>query len=400
MTKGTRSVCWIMLFGLSWIGDPLCINSNRCFGQQISSWKKTTVYEGARCMTAIAGDFRQAGQTDFFVNAGSVSSFYPGPSLAQVIIDDSPEHNFIHCEAFDIDADGDQDIVGARYMPGLIVWFEHPQDAQHDRWLVHTIDDQVNGIHGLLRADVNRDGKLDLIANSAQPISKFPYSLVWYDVPDDPKKPWNRHVVADGDAPGLTHYMGFGDVNGDGFGDIATGAKGGPQAEEGTGDWFAWWQAPADSTGKWQKHLIATEQPGATNIHPVDVNRDGRMDFIASRGHGVGVIWFEATGNTQRPWVEHSIDATIKEPHSLTIADLDNDGDMDAATCAYGSKLVAWYENDGFGRFQTRIIDQGQEAYDIRAIDCDRDGDLDLVVAGRESNNALWYSNPLINSVE
>ena len=110
------------------------------------------------------------------------------------------------------------------------------------------------------------------------------------------------------------------------------------------------------------------------------------MDFVASRGHGKGVVWFE--GPT---WRRHDIDAEIKEPHCLVVVDLDADGDLDAATCAFGSKQAAWYENDGKGNFQKHVIGEDQESYDIRAIDMDRDGDLDLLVAGRASKNIVWY---------
>ena len=57
--------------------------------------------------------------------------------------------------------------------------------------------------------------------------------------------------------------------------------------------------------------MISDQEPGATNIHPADVNGDGKMDFIASRGHGRGVIWFEGPD-----WIWHDIDAEIKEPHA------------------------------------------------------------------------------------
>jgi len=138
---------------------------------------------------------------------------------------------------------------------------------------------------------------------------------------------WERFIFARKDAPGLTHYLGFGDVNGDGRPDAATGAKGGPHATPGTGDYFAWWEAPADPTQVREKHLVAKDQSGATNIHPADVNGDGKVDFIVSRGHGRGIVWFESPN-----WQEHIIHATMKEPHCLVVIDFDGDGDIDAAT--------------------------------------------------------------------
>ena len=86
--------------------------------------------------------------------------------------------------------------------------------------------------------------------------------------------------------------------------------------------------------------------------------------------------------------------ATLKEPHCLVAIDMDSDGDVDAATCGYGDKLVVWFKNDGHGRFTTHIVGREQESYDIRAVDIDVDGNLDLLIAGRGSQNVVWYENP------
>ena len=116
-------------------------------------------------------------------------------------------------------------------------------------------------------------------------------------------------------------------------------------------------------------------------------------DFIASRGHGRGVAWFEAPN-----WDEHVIHESIKEPHCLVVVDMDGDNDLDVATCGYGDKLAAWFENDGKGGFRTHIVGRNQESYDIRAVDLDVDGDLDLLIAGRGSKNVVWYENPSIRN--
>ena len=84
----------------------------------------------------------------------------------------------------------------------------------------------------------------------------------------------------------------------------------------------------------------------------------------------------------------------MKEPHCLAAIDMDDDGDIDAATCGYGSKVAAWYENDGKGAFTKHLVGENQESYDIRVIDMDRDRDLDILIAGRASNNVVWYENP------
>jgi len=354
-------------------------------------WRKHVVHEGLHTNTAIAGDFSKDGKPDIIANSGNKTRLFVAPDWREVILAEAEGHDFIHSEAFDVDGDGDLDWIGARYQPGLIVWLEQPERPLEQRWPLRWVDDQVNGIHGLLKGDLDADGRLDLIANSAQPLPPFPNSAAWFRVPTSPRSAerWERFIFADQDAPGLSHYFGVGDVNGDGRLDISLAAKGGPQAQPNTGEWFAWWEAPTDRTKPWTKHLLAEHQPGATNICPADLNGDGQTDFLATRGHDRGVIWFEAP-----TWRQHVIHESLLEPHSLVVLDLDADGDIDAATCAYGDRQALWFENDGQGRFTSHLVGADQAAYDIRAHDLDLDGHLDLLIAGQASQNVVWYENP------
>ena len=279
-----------------------------------AEWKKHVVHSGFHTATAVAADFAGDAKMDVISNSGGKTRLFVAPDWKEIVIDEAKERNCIHSQVMDVDADGDPDFVAARYSPGLIFWLERPQDPISDPWPYHLVDDEVNGIHGLLIGDVDRNGRVDLLATRALPDGPFPNSLVWHRPPTNPRsaKAWERHVFASRDAPGLSHYLEMGDVNGDGRPDAASAAKGGPPAVSGTGNWFAWWEAPADPEKVWTKHLIANNQPGATNIHPADVDGDGNVDFIASRGHGEGVVWFQAPS-----WTIHEIHPTLKGPHCL-----------------------------------------------------------------------------------
>lgn len=354
-----------------------------------SGWVRHVIASGFPNQTAVAADFTGDGKVDVITNNYKDTILYAAPDWKPTVLHSGV--HAIHSAVMDVDGDGRPDFIGARYSPGLVFWLERPKDALRDKWNFHVIDDAarggVDGIHGLALGDVDRDGKLDLIGNSAQPTGNFPNSLAWFRVPKSPRtaRQWERYIFADRDAPGLSHYLGFGDVNGDGRPDIASAAK----IAEG-GNWFAWWEQPKDPRKPWKKHLIAVNQEGATNILMADLDGDGKTDFVASRGHGKGVVWYQAPN-----WTPHEINADLTGPHDLAIGDLDGDGDIDVVTCAKDDFTLAWFENDGKGHFKTHIIYMDQAAYDIRLVDMDGDGDLDILVAGQESRNVVWYENRL-----
>jgi len=196
------------------------------------------------------------------------------------------------------------------------------------------VDDVILGTHCLITGDVNGDGKEDLIANSGRgpENTEIPFSIAWIETPKNLSRSdeWIRHVFARNDAPGGSHYMGIGDVNG-----------------------------------------------------------DGHMDFMASRGHGVGLLWFKGPD-----FQSIEIDPKNVGPHSLVLQDLDGDGDLDGATCGrFQTGDMLWYENDGLGNFTKHLVGVNQGSYDLRAEDMDSDGDLDFLVAGHWSGNVVWYEN-------
>jgi hypothetical protein len=357
------------------------------WNQSKPKWKRHVISEGFKNWTAVAGDFTGDRKVDVITNEMATKDYrtilYTAPDWKPTVLMTGVQ--LIHSAVLDVDGDGDLDFIGARYSPGYIFWLERPKNPLTDKWPLHLIDDAVDGVHGIILGDVDKDGKLDVIGNSGQPKGPHANSLAWFKQPKDPRKAksWERHVFADHDAPGLSHYHGFGDLNGDGLPDIASAAKTNPG-----GNWFAWWEQT--KTGPWTKHVVATEQEGATNIQVADVNKDGKPDLIASRGHGYGLAWFQSPN-----WEMHPINTTLAGPHSLAIGDIDGDGDIDAVTCAKDSRIAAWFENDGQGRFTQHNIHEDQSAYDIRLVDMDGDGDLDVLVAGQESANVVWYENRL-----
>ncbi|WP_205619044.1 FG-GAP repeat domain-containing protein [Rubritalea marina] len=356
------------------------------------SWKKHTVMDGGMCLTAVALDANEDGLQDVIAGVAGKVVLLLAPDWKPLVIHQLKATNMrcIHSAVLDVDGDGDLDWAGSDAHDHPF-WLENPGAGALSAkpWEMRMIDHEITGIHCLLASDIDNDGKQDLVINNFEPEQGLKGSMAWFKVPEKPHlaPQWHRFVFADQDAFGGSHYMGAADVDGDGWKEIAVGAKGDPFKG---GNWFAFWTNPgADGVqGAWRKTLLAEEQLAATNIVPADLNGDGKVDWVASRGHSAGVLWFENPA-----WTLHVIDPGIEDPHSLDVGDFDNDGDLDVASCGYGNKSLRWYENDGTAQFAIHEIDSDQESYDLRSIDMDGDGDLDLLNAGRASKNVVWYEN-------
>jgi hypothetical protein len=360
-----------------------------------TQWEKHIIMEQGHCNSALAIDVNNDGKQDVIASFNGRVSLFIAPEWKKEILLHQFENavaGCIHSTTIDVDSDGDLDWAGslAHHHP---FWLENPgpSDFAKGPWVKRIIDPEITGIHCLITSDIDNDGKQDLVINNFLPDEGIADSMAWFSVPENvhAAEKWHRYIFADGDARGGSHYMSAADIDGDGWKEIAVGAKGKPFDD---GNWFAFWKNPGKDhvKGSWKRTILAKDQLGATNILAADVNGDGKVDWVASRGHGTGVLWFENPS-----WKTHEIDQVIKQPHSLTVADHDQDGDIDIASCGFESEWVRWYENDGKGNFTIYTLDEAQQSYDLRSVDIDGDGDIDLLNAGRGSKNVVWYENLL-----
>lgn len=363
------------------------------------SWTKHTITEGGHCNTALAIPINHDQRLDVIASFAGKVSLFLAPDWEQEIVLHrfaQPGAGCIHSTSLDVDGDGDMDWAGS-LAGDHPFWLENPgwPTAAMGAWAARPMDEAITGVHCLLSADLDQDGQMEVIINNFEPAKGIANSIAWLKIPKEPRtaRHWERHVFAPANAPGGNHYMGLADIDGDGWMEIGVGAKGQPFAH---GNWFAYWQHPGQGLRtqpdqSWTKQMIAEDQIGATAVIGLDANQDGKTDWVAARGHGKGIVWFE-----NPTWQSHPIDETILSPHSLTTADYNQDGLPDLASCGYTSQWVRLYEARGDGTFAVHQLDSGQESYDLRSVDMDGDGDVDLLNAGRATGNVLWYENPLI----
>ncbi len=297
-----------------------------------------------------------------------------------------------------IDVDGDE---WADFVVGG-AWYRNPRSPRTTVFEKHTFDD-VPGVHDIVAADINRDGKLEILTMSDQ------NNVRWYKIPKDPTQKWERHDI----GPSVHAGLSVGDVDGDGDTDVL---RSNVWFENVSGDGMKWAEhptAPCGAASGWQAN--------ASRSAACDINRDGRNDVVLAEAEipGAKMIWLENLDGRGRSWRRHELPHGDNDArgayHSLAIADFDKDGDLDIFSCEMegmaGARQPRWFiwENlDGKGeKFAEHIIlDARLGGHEAVVADIDKDGDLDICSklwaprsdnANQGRNHADFLENRLIS---
>jgi len=134
---------------------------------------------------------------------------------------------------FDVDGDGDSDLIyGLGHNYGLF-WLEQKNDSGQRTWEKHLIDDSWSQPHFMLMADLDNDGKDELLTgkryyahNGNDPGENDPRCIYYYKF-DAATKKWARHLVSEGGTVAFGINTGVADMDGDGDLDIVAPGKSG-----------------------------------------------------------------------------------------------------------------------------------------------------------------------------
>jgi hypothetical protein len=252
-----------------------------------------------------------------------------------------------------------------------------------------TVVDKKFRSEGVAIADVNKDGKMDILCGD-----------IWYEAPD-----WKVHEIRKvGDyGDGLASYSECmlcwaDDINGDGWPDqIVIGFPGKPAY---------WYENPKGQEGHWKEHVI---WPSACNETPqyVDLFGNGKrvlvMGWQPPGKENMGqMAWFAPGKDPTQLWEMHPISVpsepgkevpgTQRYSHGLGVGDVNGDSRPDVI-CTGG-----WWEQPASGvasaprePWKFHPANLGQPCADMFAYDLDGDGKPDIISSSAHKFGIWWH---------
>jgi hypothetical protein len=240
---------------------------------------------------------------------------------------------------------------------------------------------------GVAIADVNRDGKMDVLTGD-----------VWYEAPD-----WKPHRI----RPGKDNYRegdknvysnSFAcwaeDLNGDGWPDlIVIGFPGAP---------CHWYENPKGKDGLWKEHVIWHSACNETPLY-ADLFGNGKrvliMGFQPKGKEREGqMAWFAPGKDPTQLWEMHPISepsangkevpGTQRFSHGLGVGDVNGDGRLDVI-CTGG-----WWEQpekDEGQPWKFHAANLGDACADMFAYDVDGDGKADIISSSAHNYGIWWH---------
>jgi hypothetical protein len=334
----------------------------------------------------------------------------------------------------DVDKDGTNDfVISFRKVAPALVWYRRNASS----WDRYVIDPSFLTVEaGGAVYDIDGDGDPDIVFGGDWQSNE----VWWWENPYpqfDPKIPWKRHLIKKGGAT-QHHDQVFGDFLGTGKPQLAFWNQGAKKI------FLA--EIPADprQAESWPLTEIFSGVAGEADkrefkypegMAAFDIDGDGKLDLLGGNlwfkhhdgkkfepiqigsiggrvaagklkpgkyaqvviapGDGVGPLrWYECIGNPElsKDWVGHDLlDRPMVHGHSLQLADIDGDGNLDI----FAAEMAKWTERnkapdnpgatawilfgDGEGHFRTTVFATGIGFHEARVADLNGDGRMDIL---------------------
>jgi hypothetical protein len=259
------------------------------------------------------------------------------------------------CAVADVNRDGRLDIISGEN------WFEAPSWARHPFRSLPFWDNYIDNFsdHAL---DVDGDGYPDVVS-----VAWNARRIAWWRNPgrDRQGADWPMHVIDSGSPVEFSFLV---DLDNDGqarellpqFGDAKFP--------------LSWYEV---QRGAWVKHQVSDRSYGH-GIGAGDVNGDHRADIVTPKG------WFEAPPDPRSgAWTFHPF-PDLGATGFIHVLDLNRDGRPDLLTGMAHNYGLFWMEQGADGSWTKHVIDEAwSQSHALTLIDLTGDGRPELVTGKR-----------------
>ncbi len=275
---------------------------------------------------------------------------------------------------YDIDGDGDQDIVFAGDAGSNEIWWwenPYPNYDPNVNWVRrHIKNSGERKHHDQVFADLDGDGRQELISWNQRA-----RKLVVFKIPADVKNAGEWPATEIYSYEGDVEHEGLAamDIDGDGRVDIAGGGR--------------WYRNLGNL--KFEAHVI-DDNYRFSRVVAGDFIKGGRPEVVFGPGDNVLKLrMYQWRGNA---WVGRDLlPEDVDHGHSMQAGDVDGDGNLDLFVGEMGqwgpkskppqnpnARVWVLYGN-GKGNFRVQLVNRGQGIHEGRLGDLDGDGRLDIL---------------------
>ncbi|MCF6307091.1 MAG: T9SS type A sorting domain-containing protein [Flavobacteriaceae bacterium] len=245
-----------------------------------------------------------------------------------------------------MDGDGDQDVLAIIFQEGLI-WFENT-DGQGTFNSGTIIDIDSEFLTGLSIFDLDNDGDQDIISA----FNNGPATLIWYENLDglgdfDTSKEIYQFAYFSG-WTAINSIVPV-DINNDGKIDILFDSA---FEDIDVLDLNIYWIENLDNQGLFDTPVhISNQYTAAGSLRAFDLDNDGDQDVLAAHYDDVNskISWYKNTDGAGLFTSEQIITTQVERVYEANAGDINNDGLLDVISASSSDYKIAWYENGVLG---------------------------------------------------